>query len=92
MFDKKSALNRAAKVLAEKVPPGQSWAIIEDHTRESASAWIFFYNSLRYLETGNMIHRLAGNGPIFVNKTTGEVKFYGSMPPLEVIIENYEKS
>jgi hypothetical protein len=39
-----------------------------------------------------MIHRLAGNGPIFVNKTTGEVKFYGSMPPLEVIIENYEKS
>ena len=92
MFDKNAALDRASKALAERTPPGQSWAIVDDHTRETASAWIFFYNSQRYLETGSVIHKLAGNGPIFVNKTTGEVQFYGSTPPLEVIIENYEKS
>lgn len=89
MLDKKTALARASKILAQKAPPDQPWAIAEDHTQEIASAWIFFYNTRRYLESGSVIHKLAGNGPIFVNKTTGEVQFYGSTPALEVIIENY---
>lgn len=82
MFDKKAALNRVSEMLAKKAPPGELWAVVEQQTMETASAWIFFYNSQRYLETGNIIYRLAGNGPIFVNKETGEVQFYGSTPPL----------
>ncbi len=78
MFDKKTALDRVSKILVEKTPPDQTWAIVENETRETASAWIFFYNSQRYLDTGNVIDKLAGNGPIFVNKTTGDVQFYGS--------------
>jgi hypothetical protein len=92
MFDKKAALDRISKILTEKAPPGEPWAIAEKGTMEIASAWIFFYNSQQYLETGNVIHALAGNGPVFVDKKTGEVQFYGSTPPLEVIIEKYEKS
>jgi hypothetical protein len=92
VFDKKAALHRVSKLLAEKAPPGEPWAIADSHTMEIASAWIFFYNTRRYLETGDIIYRLAGNGPVFVNKETGEVQFYGSRPPLEVIIRNYEKS
>jgi Immunity protein 35 len=93
MFDKKAALDRVSKILAEEAPPpGESWAIAEDHTTETASAWIFFYNTQQYLETGNVIHALGGNGPVFVNKTTGKVQFYGSAQPLEEIIANYEKS
>jgi len=53
MFDKKTALDRVSKILVEKTPPDQTWAIVENQTRETASAWIFFYNSQRYLDTGN---------------------------------------
>jgi hypothetical protein len=91
MLDKKAALDCAAKRVAEEAPPGQTWSIAENHTMEIASAWIFFYNSRKYFETGNIIHKLAGNGPIFVNKETGQVQFYGSTPPLESLIEQYEK-
>ncbi len=92
MFDKGAAADRVAKILDQKSPPNQPWAIDENHTRETPSAWVFFYNSQRYLKTGQVVHKLAGNGPVFVNKSTGEVQSFGSAPPLDVIIENYEKS
>ncbi len=62
MFDKKTALDCVSKILVEKTPPDQTWAIVETQTRETASAWIFFYNAQRYLDTGNVIGKLAGNG------------------------------
>jgi hypothetical protein len=56
---------------------------------DSTSSWI---GSKEYVETRNVIFHLAGNGPIFVNKKTGKVDFYGSTPPLVDIIDSYEKS
>ncbi len=92
MLDRKAALNRVLEILSEKAPPDKPWAISESHLTETASAWIFFYNSRRYLETGEIVYALAGNGPVLVNKKTGEVKFYGSLPTVDVIINDYEKA
>jgi hypothetical protein len=90
MLDKMVALDYASKALSEKAPAGESWVIVDDNTTETQSAWIFFYNTQRSIESGSAIHKLAGNGPIFVNKMTGEVEFFGSTPPLEEIAEQYE--
>jgi hypothetical protein len=91
VFDKEDALRRVCELLAEKAPPDEPWVVIDEQTREIESAWIFFYNSKRFVETGNIIYHLAGNGPVFVNKKTGDVQFYGALPPLKAIIEDYEK-
>jgi hypothetical protein len=72
-------------------PVGDQWVVLEDKTIEKHFGWVFFYNSLRYVTTGNVIHRLAGNGPVFVNKITGSIDFFGSTPPLDVILETYQK-
>lgn len=92
MLEKNDALERVVRSLSEKTPAGQSWIVLEKDTIETPFAWIFFYNSKEYVETGNVIHRLAGNGPVFVNKKTGEVQFYGSTPLLKNIVEAYEKA
>ncbi len=89
MLELKDAMDRAVDSLFERTPPDQTWVILEKHTIETQSAWVFFYNTKEFAETRS-IHRLAGNGPIFVNKKTGAVKFYGSLPPVKDIIKAYE--
>jgi len=72
-------------------PAGDKWIVLDEKTIEKDFGWIFFYNSERFTITRNPIHRLAGNGPVFVNKITGTVEFFGSTPSLDVILEAYQK-
>jgi len=92
VLDREEALERVVAILSEKATPNEPWVVVENQKLETASAWIFVYNSKRYLETGEIIYALAGNGPVFVNKKTGEVKFHGSIPPLQTIIDEYENT
>ena len=39
-----------------------------DHAEEFSDGWYFFYQSERFLETGDMAYSLVGNWPIFVSK------------------------
>ncbi len=48
---------------------GESLSIIDRQTVEFDRGWIFFYNTLRYLDKGDELARLAGNGPIFVSRS-----------------------
>jgi hypothetical protein len=48
-----------------------------------------FYNSKRFLETGEFSHRLAGNGPVIVNKHDGTIEFFGAREPVETVIQDY---
>jgi hypothetical protein len=47
-------------------------AINDEATRDEAWCWLFFYNSRAYLETGSFSDALAGNGPILVDKESGD--------------------
>lgn len=40
--------------------------IIEELTQEHSLGFVFFFNAIRYLETGEFEDSLAGNGPILV--------------------------
>ena len=51
-----------------------------EKTIRCSSGWVFFYNSLEFIQTGNPIHMLAGNGPIFVTKS-GDVKVLPTHTP-----------
>lgn len=91
MLDRISAKERVSEKLREMSTAHDRWVVLDKHTIERPFGWIFFYNSERFAMTGNVIYRLAGNGPVFVNKATGSIEFFGSTPSLDVIISRYER-
>jgi hypothetical protein len=88
---KTEALELVSKRLEEKSSEAVQYVVVEDSTIEKPWGWIFFYQSKKYIETGVFMHRLAGNGPVFFNKETGEVDFFGSIPSLDALLAEYER-
>lgn len=66
-------------------------AIIESCTVEKSYGWIFFYNSLRYVQTGELIYSLVGQGPVIVIAESREIIELGSALPPEVAIRVTEE-
>lgn len=92
MLDRARAEQIAAQEIKDPYATAENQAvIIEDATIEKDYGWIFFYQSKRYLTTGEMRHRLAGNGPILIEKDTGAVRRFGSACAPEEYIEEYER-
>ncbi len=64
-------------------------SIADEATREEKSAWIFFYNSKRFHQTKEFSFRLAGNGPVIVDRESGEVAMLGTAGGIEHQIAEY---
>ncbi|MGO9487241.1 MAG: YrhB domain-containing protein [Rhodomicrobium sp.] len=92
IVERSDAIELVSKRLEEIASPNDQLIVIEEKTIERPFGWIFFYDSKKYIETGSTIHRLAGNGPVIVNKKRGSVDLFGSTPPLEEILSRYERS
>lgn len=65
---------------------GDKFDVAVEKIIESDFGWIFFYNSKEFIETGNPISSLVGNGPIFV-KHDGTVHDLPSATGWEVAIQ-----
>ena len=92
MLTKTEALEIVTRRLQQMGPSADPFVVIEKNTIEKPFGWVFFYNSKRFVETGESRYRLAGNGPVIVNKHTGSVEFFGSTkPPLEFVAEYEQK-
>lgn len=57
--------------------------LLDSSTIERSFGWVFFYQSKRYLETGEMSDALAGNAPILVEKAGGRIHTLGTALPLD---------
>jgi hypothetical protein len=66
---------------------GVEVAIIDSATIEKSYAWIFFFESTRYLESGNFSDRLAGNAPVVVAKADGRIHQTGTARPLQYYLD-----
>lgn len=53
--------------------------------------WCAFYNNRAYVDTGNIIHALAGNGPILIS-AQGRIGHAGSALSVEQYVEEFERS
>ena len=62
--------------------------LIDEATREESFGWVFFYQSKKYLETGDFRHALAGNAPLIITRT-GELHVTGTAEPLERYLERF---
>ncbi len=48
------------------VDPKRELIILDEYTRTKRYGWVFIYNSRRFIETGDILYALGGNGPIVV--------------------------
>lgn len=69
----------------------QGVVIIDSETITKPYGWAFFYNSRKFIETGSIVHCLAGAGPVIVLSATGEVHELGSTRPAAQEIAELEK-
>jgi hypothetical protein len=94
MIDREAAYTLVRDYLATNkymAQIGDSCFILDDATIETEYGWIFFYNSRKYIETGDYKHRLYGNGPIVVEKADASLHPLGSAGGSKKQIELYEK-
>ena len=77
--------NRAREV------PGRELVILDDHIEERKRGWAFRYNTKRFAETQNPLDGLFGNGPVFVDRATGEVHALGSAK-IRAWLEEYDRT
>lgn len=91
MIDRHAAKAMALKYMDENFGREPELAIVDGEPSETAHAWVFFYNTRGYLESGDFSEALAGNGPILVNKMSGEIEAFGTAVPLDKLFAEYEK-
>lgn len=65
--------------------------IINERIIDLPYAWIFPYTSKKYLETGNIMEALGGNGPVFVSKMNGGTSTYRTGLSLAGMIDEHEE-
>lgn len=92
-MDINSARASALDVLATLESPGTPLTLDEEGVADHRTwCYVFYWNSRRYLETGDPMSYVAGNGPIVV-PTDGSPPFV--LPTYEepnVLLDQHEKS
>lgn len=91
--NKQDARNLAERYLAKlPISPSNDLVILDEHTIETDFGWVFFWNSKRYLGTGEFEHALAGNTPLIVDRRDGSVHSTSTAVPVEESIERYRRA
>ena len=80
-----SAINRGGSIAGDS-------PVMVGSPREESFGWIFFYTSKRFHETKDFQYAIAGNGPVIVNRETGEVTMLGTAGGVEKQIEEYRNN
>ena len=58
-------------------------------TQEEPFGWVFFYESEKYVETGNLSSMLAGNSPFLVDRKSRKIHTFGTAHPVDFYIKEY---
>jgi hypothetical protein len=70
--------------------PDDAYVILDEHTIERDWDWVFFYNSQKYVETGDDRYALLGNAPYIVRRSDGTLFVTGTAYPIEEYIADFE--
>ncbi|MGB5213118.1 MAG: YrhB domain-containing protein [Anderseniella sp.] len=92
MISYHEALKAAIKCMKELTSETElEVEIVEEDTISNDIGWIFFYQSVEYLASKNLIYSLVGNAPILVNRITGECAALGTARPVEEYLAEYRE-
>lgn len=65
--------------------------VLSDATIELSYGWVFFWNSVQFLETADARFMLLGNAPLIVNRTDGTTRFTGTARATSHYLREYEE-
>lgn len=87
-------MNRYVEELQTKVdtlPQDERYtlSIIQDKILEFELGWVFFYDSLEFLKSGDPTKRIVGNSPIIIDKRDGSLKVTGTSRSIKFYIDEY---
>ena len=69
--------------------PDDRCLILDEETIETAWGWVFFSQSRKYIESGDIDTMLAGNAPLIVNKNSGDLHMTGAAYDIQHYIDEY---
>ena len=68
---------------------GNDAIVVDEYTQEFDVGWVFYYQSARFLETGEFGFSLVGNAPFFVSRLDGYTAFISYLRPVVESIEAF---
>jgi hypothetical protein len=66
-------------------------AVLLEETIETEDYWVFFYNNVKFLETGNFSYSLIGNASLIIDKYQGRIHVTGTVNSVEFYMEQFER-
>lgn len=60
--------------------------ILDENIEKFDCCWVFYYQSKKFIETGDRRFALLGNSPVLVDSTTGEAFGSGTAYPIEYYV------
>lgn len=91
MIDGRQACHIALNFIRRRNPKLADELIVSKEPLEKTYGWIIFYSTRTYVETGNYKYALAGNGPLVVDKVTGEIVQLETAIPVADAIREFEE-
>lgn len=81
-----------ARAHIDQLPVASRYEIVldDEKTREEMFGWVFFYNSRRFIETGDVDWGLGGNAPLIVDVDSRQVVTTGTARPIDDYIAYYK--
>jgi len=90
MIIKEQAIKIAEDYVLNRPKPSKIILVLQlEKTIEFELGWVFFYQSKKYIETGNLGDSLVGNSPFIVDKRSGEIHVTGTAYPTKKYIQDY---
>lgn len=91
-LDLEEAVRRARVYLdISHLPTGERSVDLQDMIMERHWCFVFFWNSVEYIETGDVMKSLVGNGPVVVPKDGSEVFGLGTYRSASDLLDEYEQ-
>ncbi len=78
MIDEARARQIAEEILTHMATQPGTPPLAITNIEQHPIGWVFFYNSARYVETGDYSHATIGNAPIVVERATGRAHITGT--------------
>jgi len=74
------------------VNPNVKLEILAEGTEEYDFGWVFYYDSAKFIETGDSREAIVGNAPLIINKQSGELVVTGTAHNTSYYLNNYIKT
>lgn len=66
--------------------------VLDEETLTRSWGWVFFFQSRRFVETGDLSSALVGNAPLIVEQRSGRLLHTGTAYPTDFYLRNYEST